>query len=229
LDNSELEIDLELLEDMCSEMEEPVFLVNGARAIVWVNKVLKEKLGAIGRDPSDKSRYVLGVYSLFGLDLETDDKLKASLSKGRFSRSIVSNNSDSYKCIYMPIKYSHKTVYVLAIIEDRHNKPAADTHLGSHGMHGRILRHFLKDTPYPCIFVSPDRSVIIANKKFDSEFEKSAVLKNLIVNAMNEKSAYALKYLKSLLSLSHDVTLKTIREDKSEIGTVYNFRKARKK
>jgi hypothetical protein len=125
LDN--IDIDLEILEDMCSDLEESAFLIDKNMDIIWINTPLraqillhlqsqnsdKEDLGII----EDATLIQTTCKDLFGGSIfeESKNLFKA----GRLNRRIISHNHLSVKILSMPIKYGDKVMYLLNIIEEK--------------------------------------------------------------------------------------------------------------
>src|SRR3989338_3135664 len=117
----EVEIDIQLLEDMCSELEEHALLVDRQGEIAWLNPALKNRLGFEIRDlKTDNNEIKKRLHSMFG-DIFSN-KLMSVFSTGRFSKIVLSSKS-LVKIIVIPIKYGSEVSYALELIEELDNAP----------------------------------------------------------------------------------------------------------
>ena len=114
----DIEIDLQTLEDMCSELEEDALLFDKNLKVLWMNSVLRKNIGINIRDTySDFESIESNIRDRFGDYVVGKSHLKKTFNTGRLIKSIYTFESKKIKVISIPIKYGSEVVYVLDIIE----------------------------------------------------------------------------------------------------------------
>ena len=215
---AEYDIDLKLLEEMCSELEEGAFLVDRHFRILWANKSLKEFLKGIGIHHLADEYIKIGLYTLYGTNILTEQIVRKVFSTGKLSKSSLHVDGRIIKKTSIPIKYGNDVVFVLEVIDD------IQSHIPE--SYANILRHFLNKFRHATVLASTDRAIIVNNDAFDREFSSSLVLKDMVLNAIKKPPKGSLeRYLNSMLALTHKVELKDIDEKKSgAIGQIMSFK-----
>ena len=165
---SEYEIDLEMLENMCSEIEESAFLLNKNSDIVWMNKVLKDRMynnyslgELIGYDYKANPEYTRNVCSkLFGADTFSTTSTAIKVFKtGKLAKSMHTFHDMHIKKISIPIRYGSEIIYVLEIIEESPVK--TETH--PHAIHPDTTQKISHSISHPEIGINENSGAVSSN------------------------------------------------------------------
>jgi transcriptional regulator with PAS, ATPase and Fis domain len=137
---ADFEIDLQMLEELCSDLEEPVILFDTNLHIRWMNKIMHEHMhhtqadildgNLVQRDVANTSentsenihRDQLKEYfiQLYGdADFQENSIVKKCFQTGKLTTSNHSNHGHTIKQMCIPIKHDTHVAYVLEILEER--------------------------------------------------------------------------------------------------------------
>jgi hypothetical protein len=232
--DQDYEADLSILEDMCSELEENAILLDKDLNIIWLNKVLRNKLSSIfliNGDNSINSSIRFGIdepidymlvkrlcADLFGKELFSENSTaKEVFNTGKLAKSLTHAKSGTIKKISIPIKFGNSVAYVLEIIEEpiQYNNPEIIA----------IIQYFLGQYKIPCIVADKEHHFICHNKIIDELFKNSGLLKEMIYSKLRNNPQKGLEDLKELMYLSHVVKKRILKDGKKVVAYIYELHK----
>lgn len=242
----EVEIDLGMLEDMCSDLEEFAILTDNDSKVLWMNSVLKSTIDMPIRDDYTDSKKILSeCEKLFGGVVSNNSLLKKVFVAGKLLKSAHIHNNVHVKMISIPIKYGSDVLYSLNIIEthqkDIHEKDIhekyihqkdisqntalthKDTETDSENTKNKVfidLLQFFLDSSNKACFIVHDNKIINTSKKFDHLFKKNDVLKSYLYDNVHLYHK-DLSHLRKLFKYSYNIFRKPVIKEKKCIGHVY--------
>lgn len=207
------DLDVNALEDLCANLEEPAFLIDKSHNIIWANEVFKKRYAIpIGTNYSNMGK----------LEISHPSTMEC-LELGRLIKVIIKKDSYSIKLISLPIKYGSETVSVLQLIEyidvpDSENSIIMDSHT-------ILLKLFLNDVLDSALLTDKNNIAITFNSLFEKEFLNTPELKELVLKQLSYTAAKEVyDNIQRIMSHSHNVSRKILEENGRVIGYIYIFK-----
>jgi hypothetical protein len=207
------DLDVNALEDLCANLEEPAFLIDKNYNIVWANQMFKKKYDIpLGTNYSQLSKYEMHHPSTMDC-----------LELGRLIKAVIKKDTYAIKLISLPIKYGVETVSVLQLIEymdlpETINSIVLDTHTA-------ILKLFVNETNEAVLLTDKNNVAITFNALFEKEFTKTPEIKELILKQLEYKNAQDIfENIQRIMFHSHNVSRKILEDSGRIIGYVYIFK-----
>jgi hypothetical protein len=211
MDNYDL--DVNALEDLCSTLEEPAFLIDKSYSIVWANNAFKKRFDIpLGTNYSQLSRHEIHHPSTMDC-----------LELGKLIKAVVRKDGYAIKLVSLPIKYGTETVSVLQLIE------YMDMHDGAHNImldnHTAILKLFVNESNEASLLTDKNNIPITFSQGFDKEFSRVPEIKELILRQLDYKNSQDVyENVQRIMFHSHSVSRKILEDNGKIIGYIYSFK-----
>ncbi|HIH31108.1 TPA: hypothetical protein HA235_00210 [Candidatus Woesearchaeota archaeon] len=246
---AEVEIDLQMLEEMCSDLEEDAILLDKDINVVWINSVLKNHLNTDIKDCFTDSAIIKNhCKNLFGINFNDASIISKVFSTGKLLKHNVNHHKNKIKIITIPIKNSSEVIYSLNIIEklpeesyfpahadhdlsEKLDQPDSESQGSDHPkktgrVHDALVKHFINNIKNPC-FISDAGNVIAVNKSFTKQFEKNHAIHKFIYDNVQIYNK-DIKSLQALFKYSFSISRKKIVND-AETLFLYEFKRVNRK
>ncbi|HEY9702424.1 MAG TPA: hypothetical protein V6C58_08260 [Allocoleopsis sp.] len=207
------DLDVGALEDLCSTLEEPAFLIDKSYNIVWVNNAFKKKFDIpLGTNYSQLSRHEIHHPSTMDC-----------LELGKLIKAVIRKENYAIKLVSLPIKYGSETVSVLQLVEymdlpDSNHSIMLDNHTA-------ILKLFVNESSEASLLVDKNNVAITFSQGFDKEFSKIPEIKELILRQLEYKNSQdVFDNIQRIMYHSHIVSRKILEDEGKIIGYIYTFK-----
>jgi hypothetical protein len=217
---SEVEIDLGVLEDMCSEIGDPAVLIDNSMNIIWMNSLMKQRIDINIKDLFTDSKNIFE-------KLEAQGLLRSEISKVFENGKILKHNFKKHNIhsavISIPVKYGPDVVYSLNILEEHDLYQEMPIITAQASDHDILLTSFMDMDSRPC-FIVMNGHIVATNNKFDKTIGSNHILKRFLHENMKDFDK-DFRHLKLLFNYSFHIKKKAVKKDKNIIGQIYFLNK----
>lgn len=210
---TDYEVDLDTLEDMCSELSEECVLFDTNKRIIW----------------SNKSASTTSYDSRNAASLWIDEKLTAFVSEVFLNGKLMRYADPSANITLIPIRHDAGIGYVLGIIE-RSTR------------HDLLIDFFMSSTTQAAVLFDDQMHYVTHNGALTASFSKASSLLTILIDRIkqetlkskdvmdrNHMSAKALEKLCSeLVGESHEVRMNPLKIEKRISGYMMVFSRRKK-
>lgn len=212
---SDVEIDLEMLEDMCSDISEAAVLFDKSSKIIWINSVLKSRLGFMVKDLyTDSSIVNSRLNELYG-DFRNNSGVSKTFDYGKLLKHSYHLGTKRIMLTSIPIRYGAEVIYVLTII-DEHDAQDLDNG-SSYEKHRLLIKSLINMQAFPC-FIVLDNKIVSANDRFERLIGKSGSLCDYLYFNIKD---YTFSNIKKLFTFSYRIKMLNVISNKQIVGHMF--------